>query len=80
MFSCMLQLILCKDNANERQENLFSIDRVQLILCKDTSIYPMLEHRNRCFYYHNYGFVLFSYNITFTLHNKSSLNPNRSLY
>ena len=26
---------LCKDNANERNENLFSNCRVQLILCKD---------------------------------------------
>ena len=25
----------CKDNANERNENLFSNCRVQLILCKD---------------------------------------------
>ena len=30
-----MQLILCKDNANERNENLFSNCRVQLILCKD---------------------------------------------
>ena len=30
-----VQLILCKDNANERNENLFSNCRVQLILCKD---------------------------------------------
>ena len=29
-----MQLILCKDNANERNENLFSNCRVQLILCK----------------------------------------------
>jgi len=27
--------ILCKDYANERNENLFSDCRVQLILCKD---------------------------------------------
>lgn len=26
--------LLCKDNANERKENLFSVSRVQLILCK----------------------------------------------
>ena len=32
-----MQLILCKDNANERNENLFSNCRVQLILCKDTT-------------------------------------------
>ena len=31
-----MQLILCKDNANERNENLFSNCRVQLILCKDS--------------------------------------------
>ena len=30
-----MQLIFCKDNANERNENLFSNCRVQLILCKD---------------------------------------------
>ena len=29
-----MQLILCKDNANERNENLFSDCRMQLILCK----------------------------------------------
>ena len=28
---------LCKDNANERNENLFSNCRVQLILCKDNA-------------------------------------------
>ena len=27
----------CKDNANERNENLFSNCRVQLILCKDNA-------------------------------------------
>ena len=32
-----MQLILCKDNANERNENLFSNCRMQLILCKDTT-------------------------------------------
>ena len=32
-----MQLILCKDNANERNENLFSNCRVQLILCKNTT-------------------------------------------
>ena len=32
-----MQLIFCKDNANERNENLFSNCRVQLILCKDTT-------------------------------------------
>ena len=30
-----MQLILCKDNANERNESLLSNCRVQLILCKD---------------------------------------------
>ena len=30
-----MQLILCKDNANERNENLFSNCRVQLFFCKD---------------------------------------------
>ena len=30
-----MQLILCKDNANERNENLFSNCRVQPIFCKD---------------------------------------------
>ena len=30
-----VQLILCKDYANERKESLLSISRVQLILCKD---------------------------------------------
>jgi hypothetical protein len=30
-----MQLILCKDNANERNESLLSDCRVQLILCKD---------------------------------------------
>ena len=29
-------LILCKDNANERKESLLLISRVQLILYKDT--------------------------------------------
>ena len=33
-----MQLILCKDNANERNENLLSNCRVQLILCKDKKI------------------------------------------
>ena len=28
---------LCKDNANERKENVFSISRMQLILCKDNA-------------------------------------------
>ena len=32
-----MQLIFCKDNANERNENLFSNCRVQLIFCKDTT-------------------------------------------
>ena len=32
-----MQLILCKDNANERKESLLSISRVQLILCKDNA-------------------------------------------
>ena len=32
-----VQLILCKDNANERNESLLSHFRVQLILCKDTT-------------------------------------------
>ena len=32
-----MQLILCKDNANERNENLFSNCRMQLILCKNTT-------------------------------------------
>ena len=31
------QLILCKDNASERNENLFSNCRAQLILCKDNA-------------------------------------------
>ena len=31
------KLILCKDNANERNESLLSHCRVQLILCKDTT-------------------------------------------
>ena len=30
-------LILCKDNANERNENLFSYCRLQLILYKDNA-------------------------------------------
>jgi hypothetical protein len=30
-----VQLILCKDNANERNESLLSNCRVQLIFCKD---------------------------------------------
>ena len=30
-------LYFCKDNANERNENLFSNCRVQLILCKDNA-------------------------------------------
>ena len=34
-----VQLILCKDNANERQESLLSVARVQLILCKDNNFY-----------------------------------------
>ena len=32
-----MQLIFCKDNANERNENLFSNCRVQLIFCKDNA-------------------------------------------
>ncbi len=32
------QLILCKDNANERRESLLFISRVQLILCKINNI------------------------------------------
>ena len=32
-----MQLIFGKDNANERNENLFSNCRVQLILCKDNA-------------------------------------------
>ena len=30
-----VQLIFCKDNANERNESLLSNCRVQLIFCKD---------------------------------------------
>ena len=42
-----MQLILCKDNANERKESLLSISRVQLILCKDNASYP--QHKiNAC--------------------------------
>ncbi len=33
-----MQLILCKDNANERNESLLSYCRMQLILCKDKPI------------------------------------------
>jgi hypothetical protein len=33
-----VQLIFCKDNANERNESLLSNCRVQLILCKDKKI------------------------------------------
>ena len=32
-----VQLIFCKDSANERKENVFSICRVQFILCKDSA-------------------------------------------
>jgi hypothetical protein len=32
-----VQLILCKDNANEWKESLLLISRVQLILCKDNA-------------------------------------------
>ena len=32
-----VQPILCKDSANERNENLFSNSRVQSILCKDSA-------------------------------------------
>ena len=34
---------LCKDNANERNENLFSNCRVQLILCKDKTFSEILK-------------------------------------
>ncbi|OKZ27966.1 MAG: hypothetical protein BHV84_02355 [Prevotella sp. AG:487_50_53] len=32
-----MQLILCKDNANERKESLLFIFRVRLILCKNNA-------------------------------------------
>ena len=43
---------LCKDNANERKENVFSICRVQLILCKDNRLFiyfvliDLYQHKN----------------------------------
>ena len=33
----LVQLIFCKDNANERNESLLSNCRVQLIFCKDNA-------------------------------------------
>ena len=45
-----VQLILCKDNANERKESLLSVSRVQLILCKDSAkILVMLTERRKHF-------------------------------
>ena len=45
-----MQLILCKDNANERNESLLSDCRVQLILCKDKKkIWKTNEMRTKIF-------------------------------
>ena len=45
-----MQLILCKDNANERNESLLSNCRVQLILCKDKkNIWKTNEMRTKIF-------------------------------
>ena len=38
------KLILCKDNANERNESLLSNSRVQLILCKVTHNPPLCRY------------------------------------
>ena len=43
------KLILCKDNANERNESLLSHCRVQLILCKDTT-FPLKCNYHDFFY------------------------------
>ena len=32
-----MQLVLCKDNASERQVSLLTVARVQLVLCKDNA-------------------------------------------
>ena len=44
-------LILCKDNANERNESLLSNCRVQLILCKDKTFISIKQE--------NLGFFAF---------------------
>ena len=44
------KLILCKDNANERNESLLSHSRVQLILCKDTTFPSKCNYHD--FIYH----------------------------
>ena len=61
---CSMQLIFCKDYANERKESLLSIFRVQLIFCKDTtkSLLPEI-----------FVFTIFTVNITF-------INAGRTLY
>ena len=68
MFSySRVQLILCKDYANERKASLLAISRVQLILCKDTKnnvykkkrkhggyeqpYFPMIKNTIREFYF-----------------------------
>ena len=41
--NCRVQLILCKDNANERNESSLSNCRVQLILCKDNAFMGYIQ-------------------------------------
>ena len=41
--NCRVQLIFCKDNANECNESLLSNCRVQLILCKDNAFMGYIQ-------------------------------------
>jgi hypothetical protein len=38
-----MQLIFCKDNANERKRSLLLICRVQLIFCKDNFFFLIMS-------------------------------------
>lgn len=53
--------MFCKDNANECKENLFSICRVQLILCKGTTKTRdnMLIRQKQFFFRRNKGKFLY---------------------
>ena len=41
--NCRVQLILCKDNVNERNESSLSNCRVQLIFCKDNAFMGYIQ-------------------------------------
>jgi len=43
---CRVQLIFCKNNANERKRSLLLICRVQLIFCKDNFFFSIKSLRN----------------------------------